>query len=148
MAITEISHTAALLTYCQRQSVCLAVFAQTPWRTAANYSDLSDRWHITGSPVGKVLNGLWLRLDYIINVTHLVWVFTCRPKILSKKLAVTSTLLLTLLLTLNTNPNPKSNFIPSHSHNINNKFYFFTQNTSVLLQISLYDLHLHFIRNH
>jgi len=50
--------------------------AQTPWRTAANYSDLSTRWHITGSPVGKVPNGLRLRLNYT-NVTHLVWVFTC-----------------------------------------------------------------------
>jgi len=38
-------------------------------------------------------NRLRLRLDYIINVTHLVWVFTCRPKILSNKLAVTPTLL-------------------------------------------------------
>jgi len=56
------------------------------------YSDLSTRRHITGSPVGKVPNGLRLRLDYI-NVTHLVWVFTCRPKILSNKLAVTPTLL-------------------------------------------------------
>jgi len=63
-------------------------------RTAGNYSDLSTRQHITtGSPVGKVPNGLWLHLDYIINVTHLVWVFTCRPKILSNKLAVTPTLL-------------------------------------------------------
>ena len=46
--------------------------AQTPWRTAANYSDLSTRWHIMSSSVGEVLNGLWLRLDYIINVTPLV----------------------------------------------------------------------------
>jgi len=67
--------------------------AQMPWQTAANYSDFSARWHITGSPVGKVSNGLRLHLDYIINVTHLVWVFTCRPKILSNKLAVTPTLL-------------------------------------------------------
>jgi len=69
-------------------SLCGSV-AQTPWRTAANYSDLSTRRHITGSPVGKVPNGLQLHLDYI-SITHLVWVFTCRPKILSNKLAVTN----------------------------------------------------------
>jgi len=36
------------------QGVC----AQTPWRTAANSSDLSTKRHITGSPVDKVPNGL------------------------------------------------------------------------------------------
>jgi len=65
-----------------------------------NYTDLSARRHITGSPVGKVSNRLRLCFNYIINVTHLVWVFTCRSKILLNKLAVTPTL-------LNTTTNPK-----------------------------------------
>jgi len=47
--------------------------AQTPWRTAANYSDLSARRHITGSPVDKVSNGLQLhlRLGYCHNEEYL-----------------------------------------------------------------------------
>jgi len=50
----------------QRQGGCAAVLAQTPWRTAANYSNISTRRHITVSPVGKVPNRLRLRQSIFI----------------------------------------------------------------------------------
>jgi len=67
--------------------------AHRPWRTAANYSDLSTRRHITRSPVGKVPYRPSLHLQYIINGTHHVRVFIYSDKFFSNKLAVNLALL-------------------------------------------------------